>query len=510
LSKPPRIADVVEERLRRAIEAPPAAAELGPLEPLLRFSLIAFTKYRMPKYAPSRVHHHVAAQLERVERGEVDRMMIRMPPRSGKSELAARSFPAFCLGRKPSRQFITGSASADLARDIGRSVRNIVKADSYQLVFPNVSLSGDSKASYRWTTAQGGAWYSVGVGGDVLGRGADLWLIDDPFGTMADASSATVRDNVWNWFNGTVYNRLEPGGAIVIIGHRLHEDDLQGRLEERMRAGGDYDRWEIIELPALAEEGDRLGRAIGEPLWPERYSARAFERIRANTFGRDWSALYQQRPTPDEGAFFAPDCMDIRTNTDDVVQWVRAWDLSGTVDGDWSVGVMMGLTRERKVVVGDVRRFRGRPEKVAAAVEGTARGDTRRVRIAMARDPGQAGIAQQEFYVRRLNGYALDFSPESGDKQVRAKPFAVQVNNHNVELIKGDWNAAYREELRGFPFSKHDDQVDASSRAHMVLTSGRAPMRISERAVALAGQPVSAAPLIGFDGARNTFRGGFW
>ena len=146
-----------------------------------------------------------------------------------------------------------------------------------------------------------------------MGRGADLWLIDDPFGTMADAASPTIRDNVWNWFNGTVYNRLEPGGAIVIIGHRLHEDDLQGRLEERMRAGDDYDKWEIVELPALAEEGDALGRAVGEPLWPERYSARAFERIRANTFARNWSALYQKdrhltraRSLPPTAWIFAP------------------------------------------------------------------------------------------------------------------------------------------------------------------------------------------------------------
>jgi predicted phage terminase large subunit-like protein len=165
----------------------------------------------------------------------------------------------------------------------------------------------------------------------------------------------------------------------------------------------------------------------------------------------------------------------------------------------------MGLTRERKVVVGDVRRFRGRPEKVAAVIEETARLDTRRVKIAMARDPGQAGIAQQEFYVRRLNGYVLDFSPESGDKQTRAKPFAVQVNNHNVEMIKGDWNAAYREELRSFPFGKHDDMTDASSRAHMVLTSSRAPMRISQAAVDRAGMP-SRPPLIAFDSGR-TYRG---
>jgi hypothetical protein len=172
----------------------------------------------------------VAEQLERVERGEVDRLMIRMPPRHGKSELASKSFPAYCIGRKPWRQFIAGSASVDLARDFGREVRNIIASEAYRMVYPTW-LAEDSKAANKWHTSDGGAWYSVGVGGDVLGRGAHIWLIDDPFGKMADAQSPVMRENVWRWFNGTVYNRLEPDGAIVIIGHRMHEDDLQGRLD---------------------------------------------------------------------------------------------------------------------------------------------------------------------------------------------------------------------------------------------------------------------------------------
>ena len=244
----------------------------------------------MPKYKAARVHYAIADQLERVERGEIDRLMLRVAPRHGKSELAARSFPAYCLGRRPSRQFICASASSSLAADIGRDVRNIVQSEPYQLIYPNVLLSKDSKAAGKWNTDAGGCWYSVGVGGAILGRGADIVVIDDPFGSMADAMSPTVRESVWRWFNGTLLNRLEPGGAIVIIGHRMHEDDLQGRLEERGRAGGDCDRWEIVELPAIAGENDPLDRAPGEALWPERFSLEALERIRSNMFGRDWSS----------------------------------------------------------------------------------------------------------------------------------------------------------------------------------------------------------------------------
>jgi len=266
----------------------------------------------------------------------------------------------------------------------------------------------------------------------------------------------------------------------------MHEDDISGRLIEKMKSGdSDADQWTVIRLPAIADaDHDLLGRSIGDPLWPEHYGLQTLARIRANTFARDWSALYQQQPTPDEGEFFAPDRMEYRTRQDDIITWVRAWDLSGTVDGDWSCGTLMGLTRDRHVVVGDVKRMRGRPEKVAQIVEETARGDTRRVKVCMARDPGQAGIAQQEFYTKLLNGFMIDFSPESGGpngKQTRAKPFAVQVNNNNVSMIPGDWNAAYREELRAFPYGKYDDQVDASSRAHMVLTASKLPMRISDR-----------------------------
>ncbi len=445
-----------------------------------RFSLAAFTQFRLLGYAPSAVHFHIAEALERVERGEIDRLMLLVPARHGKSELASKSYPAWCLGRRPDRQFIAASASADLAKDVGRSVRNIVKSAEYRTVFPGVTLEEDAKAAGHWKTAQGGSWFSVGVGGDVLGRGADLIVIDDPYGSMADAQSETIRESVWRWFNGTVYNRLNADGAIVLIGHRLHEDDLQGRLIERMKAGGDTDQWTIVKLPALAEEDDPLGREVGAPLWPERFPAPKLERIRANTFARDWSAIYQQNPVPDEGEFFSPDAIQLRTNTDDVVSWVRGWDLSGTAQGDWTAGAMIGLTKARRIVIGDVKRMRGRPEKVAELIEETARSDTRRVRIAIPRDPGQAGIAQQEFYTKLLNGFMVEFSPETGSKQVRARPFAVQINGHNCEMIEGGWNAAFREELRSFPHGRHDDQVDAASRAHMVLTAGKAPMRISD------------------------------
>ena len=452
-------------------------------------TMIGFTEYRYARYVTAPHHKLVSEQLERVERREIDRLIIEMPPRHGKSELASKSYPSWCLGRNPTKQIISASAANDLAQDWGKWVRNIVASDEFRLVYPGVELAEDSRAAGKWQTKQGGIYVAASVGTAILGRGADEYLIDDAFGSMQDARSETIRNSVWEWYNGTVYNRLQPGGAIIIIGHRMHEDDLAGRLIERMKAGDGADQWTIIRLPAIAEaptkeypEPDPLGRKPGEALWPASYPIKALERIRANTQPpRNWFALYQQRPTPDEGAMFMPDKITIRknSNTSDVVVWVRAWDLAASVDGDWTVGVQMGRTSSGKIVIGHVRRLRGRPEAVSEAIAAQARLDTIRVKIALPIDPGQAGLAQKSAFVKLLNGFRVDFSPESGDKETRAEPFAVQVNNDNVEMMEGDWNAAYVEELRSFPDGKYKDQVDASSRAHMVLMASGMPIRIN-------------------------------
>jgi hypothetical protein len=246
---------------------------------------------------PDSLHHRlVAEQLERVERREIDRLIIEMPPRHGKSELASKSYPAWCLGRQPWKQIISASAGNDLAQDWGYAVRNIVGSDEYRLVYPGTQLVEDRRAAGKWWTKQGGIYIAASVGTAILGRGADEYLIDDPFGTMADARSEAIREAVWEWYNGTVYNRLQPNGAIILISHRMHEDDLAGRLIERMKAGAD--QWTIIRLPAIAEapteeypDPDPLDRQPGEALWEAAYPLPALERIRANTLARNWSAL---------------------------------------------------------------------------------------------------------------------------------------------------------------------------------------------------------------------------
>lgn len=220
--------------------------------------------------------------------------MLLLPPQHGKSTLTSKSFPAFSLALNPLHDIISASATHELAEDFGRSVRNTIASRETRLLFPELQLAEDSQAKGKWSTQDGGSYYATGIGGALFGRGATLAIIDDPFASWEDAQSEIVRNRVWEWYTGTLYNRVRPGGAIVLIQHRMHEADLAGRLIEQMKAG--KDKWEVIDLPAI----DQRGR----PLWPERYDVAALERIRINTSPLKWSALYQQQPLPDEGTFF--------------------------------------------------------------------------------------------------------------------------------------------------------------------------------------------------------------
>jgi hypothetical protein len=254
-------------------------------------TLLGFTEYTTPRWLAGKIHREICAQLDRVRHKEIDRLLLLCPPQHGKSQITSRRYPAYMLGLEPSEDWISASASADLAEGFGRDVRNCVSSPEFSNLFPDVQLAEDSQAKGKWNTKQGGAYFAVGVGGDLYGKGGGA-IIDDPFGSWADAQSQLQRDKVWDWYRGTLYNRIRPGRPIILIQHRMHEDDLAGRVIEQQKAGGD--RFEIVELPA----------DVNDPPWPERYDRQALERIRANTDPRQWSALYMQNPTPDEGTFF--------------------------------------------------------------------------------------------------------------------------------------------------------------------------------------------------------------
>ena len=257
-----------------------------------REHLLDYVRFTHPSWQYGPHHARICEALERVDRGEVKRLMIFAPPRHAKSELASRRFPAWYLGRHPRAQVISCSYNAELATDIGRDVRNIVQGQDSRQVWPELYLSQDARAAGHWRTNQGGIYVSTGVGGPITGRGMDLGVVDDPLKNREEADSPTVREAIWKWYTSTFYTRLMPGAAIVLMTTRWHEDDLAARALQS-------ERWELVELPAIVNEGTDYEQA----LWPEWYPLSTLREIRDVIGPRDWSALYQQRPRAETGSY---------------------------------------------------------------------------------------------------------------------------------------------------------------------------------------------------------------
>lgn len=241
-------------------------------------------------------------KLERTMGREFDRTLICEPPGHGKSWVSSHHYPAFYLAKNPDHNVIAVSHTDKFAEQWGRKVRNLIMSDEHRRLFPGMDISEDSSAAGRWDLSTGGSYYATGVGGAVTGRRSDLVVVDDALRGYEDAESQNVRDSIWEWFGSDLTTRLKPNAIIVVVGTRWHLDDLIGRLIASEKQKG-ADKWYKIILPALAKEGDPLGRKIGEALWPEWMDKTALERIQAqpSLSARQWQSLYQQSPVLDEG-----------------------------------------------------------------------------------------------------------------------------------------------------------------------------------------------------------------
>jgi predicted phage terminase large subunit-like protein len=415
-------------------------------------TLIGFTEYTYERYKTARHHRIVAEQLQRVERREIDRLMLLLPPRHGKTELASRRYPAWNLGRNPERQIIAASATESFATDVGREVRNIVGGQEFKNIFPGVSLAADSAAAGRWHTSKGGIFAAVGVGSQILGKGADDFIIDDPFATMAEAQSETQRKNVIEWYQGSVYNRLQPGGAIVLINHRMHDEDLSGYLIERQNFDGD--KWEIVNLPAID--------GAGEALWPESYPIEALQRIKANTLPRFWSSLFQQNPQPDEGTFFQRDWFKRHLTRPKDLAVYGTSDYAVTDEGgDYTVHRIWGVDPEGALFL--LGGWRGQ----------TAADTWIEKKLDLITDfkPlcwfGEAGVIQkaiEPMLTRRMRERKvfcrMEWVPSIHDKATRARGFQARASMKMVSLPVGPEGDAVLDEYLRFPAGKHDDEVD--------------------------------------------------
>lgn len=267
-----------------------------------RESLTRFIEYRQAGYSPGAHHKLLIGRLEALERGEISRLMVCMPPGSAKSTYASVEFPAWFLGRNPSMSVIAASHTQELADRFGRRVRNIAAGEDFAKVF-GVAVSDDSSSAGRWDTDRGGEYFAAGVGGSITGRRADLAIIDDPVKSREDADSERSREKAWDWYTNDLLTRLKPGARQVVVMTRWHEDDLGGRILERER-----DKWEVIELAMEAMPNDPLGRKVGERLWPEWFTDDMVQVAKMDV--RAWNALYQQQPASEDGDYFRREWLD--------------------------------------------------------------------------------------------------------------------------------------------------------------------------------------------------------
>jgi len=422
---------------------------------------------------PAAHHMRLLAELERLEAGEIDRLMVLMPPGSAKSTYVSVLFPAWWLHRRRGAAVIAACHTADLAEHFGRQVRRLVAEQAQVLGY---GLVAGDRAAGRWATSDGGTYYATGVRGPITGRRADLVVIDDPVKSHAEADSGLHREHIWDWFRSDLITRLRPRARIVLVMTRWHPDDLGGRLQES------DDGWTVLRLPALAEADDPLGRAPGEALWPDWEDRAALERKRAMVGSRVWSALFQQSPRRDAGGLFPVKQIDVIEAAPVELRSVRAWDLAATPGGDgrdpdWTVGLKLGREPSGRFIVLDVVRLRGGPHEVEEAIVMTAHQDGRTVPIGLPQDPGQAGKHQVAWLAARLAGHRVVASSETGAKLTRALPVAAQAEAGNLRLLSGGWNRPLLDELRDFPHGRKDDQVDALSRAFSMLADTPQPVR---------------------------------
>jgi predicted phage terminase large subunit-like protein len=419
--------------------------------------LLAFTQYTFPGFEVAAHHHIIADALEAVERGDLKRVILTAPPRHTKSELASKRFPAWYLGRNPTKQLITASYADDLASDWGRAVRGIVVSQEYKNVF-SMDLAVDSRAAGRWNTDCGGTYIATGVGGPITGRGGDVLLLDDYVKNRMEADSETYRESAWRWFTSTFYTRLQPGGAIIILATRWHEDDIIGRCLEQ-----EHEHWHLIELPAINE--------AGVALWPEWFPLETLEQIKSTIGPRDWQALYMQNPRPESGIYFSRNWFKRYELAPEHLSVYITHDFAVTEDGgDYSEIAVWGIDPEENIFALDWWHGQKTLDVTIDAL----------IDLAFKHRPrtvfGESGVirrAVEPFLSKCKQERGCYFVEEwinrSGDKQAMAQAIRARCSMGKVHFPKNDWAERVINQCVSFPAGKHDDAVDACALLGLAL-----------------------------------------
>jgi predicted phage terminase large subunit-like protein len=422
---------------------------------------------------------------------DIDRLIVTMPPRHGKSMTISQYFPAWWLGMYPDERVILASYEADFAATWGRKAQDVFAAHNGRLF--GVELNPATTAAARWEVAgHEGGMTTAGVGGPITGKGADLLILDDLIKNAEEANSEVHRENIWEWLTSTALTRLEPGGVVAYLNTRWHEDDPTGRLLAEMAGGGE--RWEVLNMPALAEEGDPLGRPVGAALWPGRYDAEALERIKRTIGDYHFEALYQGRPTPKKGGMFKADWFRgdrAYRGFPSGGRWCRYWDRAGTEgSGCYTAGSLMhAASPAGPFVLAHIARFRHASGRRDAMIREWSERDRDRIGeqaeylVRGEQEPGSSGKEAAEAITRKLSGFDVEWRPVTGDKEARARPLQQQMAVGNVLVMDpallypfDPWDlAASVRVFTTFPKGTFKDDVDASSGSFNTLALSDEP-----------------------------------
>lgn len=467
---------------------------------LVKKRLCHFAEYYIPRYTPGWVHKDICERLEKFSQDVVEqkspRLMLLVPPRHGKSALASICFPAWHLGHNPTHEVINVGYSVDLPMKFSRQVRDIVEDQTYRATFTGMRMNPDSRSIEDWVTLKGGGYKIAGVGGGITGKGAHVLIIDDPLKNQEEADNGDTREKLDEWYQSTAYTRLAPGGGVLFIETWWHDDDLAGRLQRRMAADPMADQFEIIKYPALAEKFEyrvrdtreiirsdvhipetqrpqlELLRAPGEALHPDRYTAEYLRKVRANLQTRIWSALYQQNPVPEEGAFFKAEYIRPMP-TQEMPRGTRyyiGWDfaIGEKAHNDYTVGAVVAHCPNDTIWLVDVRRFRGDAHEVMSNIISLAQ-------KWMGKPDSSLMVGFEDGQIWRSIEPSLLVSMREKkvfpsysvlkpltDKMARAAPLQARMQHGRFFILEDQsWFQDVKHEMLRFPAGTHDDIVDA-------------------------------------------------
>jgi predicted phage terminase large subunit-like protein len=441
-----------------------------------RTDMIDFAKSVYPGFKVGPHHKKLAKIFTDVIEGRKKRVIINIAPRMGKSEFSSYLFPAYFLGKYPEKKIIMGTHTAGLSEDFGRRVRNLIDSDEYKQLFPDTAVADDQKAAGKWSTSAGGQYYAAGVGGALAGRGADLFVIDDPHSEQdVKSNSRLAFDTAWSWMQTGPLQRLMPGGAIIIVMTRWSLLDLTGRLIDYQTKNPDSIPWEIVELPAILHESTDNEKS----LWPEQWSLDALKATKASIDPRYWNAQYMQQPTADSAAIVSRGDWRIWEKDDPprceyiIQSWDTAFETKNNSDYSacttWGVWYNEEEGDSPQIILLDAFKDRmAFPELKQVAYKHYKEWDPDSFLV----EKKAAGAPLiQEF---RNMGIAVDeFTPSRGnDKMVRLNAVADLFKSGKVWAPDTRWAREVVEEMAAFPVGEHDDYVDTTTQALLRYRQG--------------------------------------